>query len=62
MGARGRTDAESAYGFLDGDFLEAFLAHHDAEAFMEGEVDAERILLPVNAVKEIRVQMQSLHQ
>ena len=60
--ARGHTDAEGgAYGFLDGDFLEAFLTHEDAEELLEGEVEAERVTMPVAAIKAVLVQMQSLH-
>ena len=60
--ARGPTDAESAaYGFLDGDFLETFLSHPAQEDFMTGDIEAERITLPVADVKDILVQMQSLH-
>ncbi|KAI1790140.1 mono-functional DNA-alkylating methyl methanesulfonate N-term-domain-containing protein [Ganoderma leucocontextum] len=60
-GPRGHTDAESSYGFLDGDFLEQFLAHPHPEQFMEGEIEAERIMLPVGTVKNVLAQMQSLH-
>ena len=58
---RGRTDAESSIGFLDGDFLEQFLAHPEPEQFMEGEVDAERVTLGVDKVREILTEMQSFH-
>ena len=61
MGARGRTDAESAYGFLDGDFLEMFLTHPDPEEFLTGEVEAETITLPIEEIKGVLGQMQSLH-
>ncbi|KAI0826862.1 CPSF A subunit region-domain-containing protein [Trametes gibbosa] len=58
---RGHTDAEAAYGFLDGDFLEAILAQADPQRFMEGDVEAERITLPLATIKDVLVQMQSLH-
>ncbi|EJF63344.1 hypothetical protein DICSQDRAFT_153890 [Dichomitus squalens LYAD-421 SS1] len=58
---RGHTDAEASYGFLDGDFLEQYLTHPHPEQFMEGEVEAERITLSIDAVKDVLVQMQSLH-
>ena len=46
---------------MDGDFLEQFLTHPRPEQFMEGEFEAERITLPIDAVKDVLVQMQSLH-
>ncbi|KAI0720554.1 CPSF A subunit region-domain-containing protein [Cerioporus squamosus] len=58
---RGHTDAEASYGFLDGDFLETFLSHAELDDFMEGDVEAERITLPIDQVKDVLVQMQSLH-
>ncbi|OSD07132.1 hypothetical protein PYCCODRAFT_1449240 [Trametes coccinea BRFM310] len=58
---RGHTDAEASYGFLDGDFLESFLSHPHPEQLMEGEIEAERITLPLATVKDVLVQMQSLH-
>ncbi|RPD77741.1 hypothetical protein L226DRAFT_544225 [Lentinus tigrinus ALCF2SS1-7] len=58
---RGHTDAEEAYGFLDGDFLELFLSQSEPEEFMVGDVEAERIILPIDHVKDVLVQMQSLH-
>ncbi|KAI0754895.1 mono-functional DNA-alkylating methyl methanesulfonate N-term-domain-containing protein [Daedaleopsis nitida] len=58
---RGRTDAEASVGFLDGDFLEQFLTHPEAEQFVKGEFDAERVRLSVEEVKDVLVQMQGLH-
>ncbi|KAI0372253.1 hypothetical protein BV20DRAFT_991870 [Pilatotrama ljubarskyi] len=58
---RGHTDAEASYGFLDGDFLETFLSHAHPEQLLEGEIEAERITLPLATVKDVLVQMQSLH-
>ncbi|KAI0766387.1 CPSF A subunit region-domain-containing protein [Trametes elegans] len=58
---RGHTDAEAAYGFLDGDFLESLLSYPEPEKFMEGDVEAERVTLPLATVKDVLVQMQSLH-
>ncbi|KAI0335819.1 hypothetical protein GY45DRAFT_705258 [Cubamyces sp. BRFM 1775] len=58
---RGHTDAEAAYGFLDGDFLETFLSHPRPEQLMEGDIEAERITLPLATVKDVLAQMQSLH-
>ncbi|KAH9924683.1 CPSF A subunit region-domain-containing protein [Epithele typhae] len=58
----GHSDAEKqSLGFLDGDFLETFLSHPDPEMFMEGDVEAERITIPITTVKDVLVQMQSLH-
>ena len=59
--SRGYSDAEPSFGFLDGDFLELFLNHSHPEELMEGQVEAERITLPISTVKEVLVQMQSLH-
>ncbi|CDO76087.1 hypothetical protein BN946_scf184649.g13 [Trametes cinnabarina] len=58
---RGHTDAEASYGFLDGDFLEGFLSYSRPEQLMEGDIEAERITLPLSTVKDLLVQMQSLH-
>ncbi|KAI8986077.1 CPSF A subunit region-domain-containing protein [Trametes punicea] len=58
---RGHTDAEASYGFLDGDFLESCLTHPHPDQLMEGEIEAERITIPLATVKDALVQMQSLH-
>ena len=58
---RGHSDSELSVGFLDGDFLEGFLADPEPEQFMEGEVDAERVTLGVDKVREILTEMQSFH-
>jgi len=59
--ARGRTDAESAFGFLDGDFLEQFLVFPDTEKLLEGENEAERITIEQHELQEIMEKLQSLH-
>lgn len=59
--ARGHTDAEAAYGFLDGEFLERFLTHPQPEQLLEGEMEAERIELPLETIKDVLVQLQGLH-
>ncbi|KAI0647974.1 CPSF A subunit region-domain-containing protein [Trametes meyenii] len=58
---RGHIDAEPAYGFLDGDFLESLLSQADPERFLKGDIEAERITLPLSTIKDVLVQMQSLH-
>lgn len=58
---RGHTDAEASYGFLDGDFLETFLSHAHPEQLLVGDVEAERITLPIDTVKNVLVQIQSFH-
>ncbi|TFK91964.1 hypothetical protein K466DRAFT_514387 [Polyporus arcularius HHB13444] len=58
---RGHTDAEESYGFLDGDFLETFLSYAEPDVLMKGDVEAERITLPIDHVKDVLIQMQSLH-
>lgn len=60
--ARGRTDAEDgATGFLDGDFLEAFLGHADRAKLLEGRNAAERIAMPVGQLEGMLEKLQSLH-
>ncbi|GJE83978.1 DNA damage-binding protein 1 [Phanerochaete sordida] len=60
--ARGRSDAEdTATGFLDGDFLEAFLTHPEPAKLLAGRNDAERIAMSVEQVEGILEKLQSLH-
>ncbi|OCH88473.1 hypothetical protein OBBRIDRAFT_780096 [Obba rivulosa] len=60
--SRGRTDAEStAFGFLDGDFIEQFLTHPRPHELLEGEIEAERITLPQAQIQQVLEKLQSLH-
>ncbi|EMD31691.1 hypothetical protein CERSUDRAFT_109269 [Gelatoporia subvermispora B] len=60
--ARGRTDAEaSAFGFLDGDFIEQFLTHPRPHELLAGDIEAERITLPQAQIQEVLEKLQSLH-
>ncbi|KAI0917003.1 hypothetical protein AcV5_007593 [Taiwanofungus camphoratus] len=59
--SRGRSDAEAAFGFLDGDFVEQFLSHPHPVELLQGEIEAERITLPQARIRNILEKLQSLH-
>ncbi|CAL1713378.1 unnamed protein product [Somion occarium] len=57
----GRSDADAAIGFLDGDFLEQFLNQADAEALLQGENEAERVPISPAKMRDLLEKLQSLH-
>ncbi|PCH40170.1 hypothetical protein WOLCODRAFT_67201 [Wolfiporia cocos MD-104 SS10] len=59
--SRGRSDAESAFGFLDGDFIEQWLTSSNPNQYLEGEIDAERVTLPPSQIQDVLEKLQSLH-
>ena len=60
--SKGRTDAEAAaFGFLDGDFLESFLAESRQMQFLRGELDVERVALRQTEAEALLEKLQSLH-
>ncbi|KAL6302826.1 mono-functional DNA-alkylating methyl methanesulfonate N-term-domain-containing protein [Sparassis latifolia] len=58
---RGASDAESSFGFLDGDFIEQFLTHPNPSELLEGKMEAERITLPQPEIRDVLEKLQSLH-
>ncbi|KAH9841501.1 mono-functional DNA-alkylating methyl methanesulfonate N-term-domain-containing protein [Rhodofomes roseus] len=59
--SRGHTDAEAAFGFLDGDFLEHYLSVPDPHKFLAGDNEAERISIPGPQIQDVLEKLQSLH-
>ncbi|KAH8104484.1 mono-functional DNA-alkylating methyl methanesulfonate N-term-domain-containing protein [Cristinia sonorae] len=61
--SRGRSDAESAFGFLDGDFLELFLAEPQPKQLqlLRGELEVERVGLPLTEVEAMLEKLQGMH-
>ena len=59
--SRGRTDAESAFGFLDGDFLEQFLTESRQAQILQGELEVERINLTLSDTEALLEKLQNLH-
>ncbi|EIN12704.1 hypothetical protein PUNSTDRAFT_97523 [Punctularia strigosozonata HHB-11173 SS5] len=63
--SRGRTDAETSRGFLDGDFLEAFLdvprTSPSLAEILEGENVAERLTLGYERYHQLLESVQALH-
>ncbi|KAI0695725.1 CPSF A subunit region-domain-containing protein [Cytidiella melzeri] len=59
--ARGGSDAEPSFGFLDGDFLEQFLVHPDPDKLLKGKNRAERIRVEREKVNEMLEKLPSLH-
>ncbi|TCD64528.1 hypothetical protein EIP91_003995 [Steccherinum ochraceum] len=59
--ARGRTDAEPAFGFLDGDFMELFLADSRKHQFLNGDLEVERTGLSQPEAEALLEKLQSLH-
>jgi DNA damage-binding protein 1 len=63
---RGRSDADVAsFGFLDGDFLEQFLAcintPEQLEKIMAGNSDPERLTMPVEQMQQALENLQGMH-
>lgn len=63
---RGRSDAEaSSFGFLDGDFLEQFLAiepsTEDMKNIMKGASEAERLTLSRDRIQKVLERLRSFH-
>ncbi|THH31175.1 hypothetical protein EUX98_g3000 [Antrodiella citrinella] len=58
---RGRTDAEFAFGFLDGDFLESFLVDSRQAQFLQGEFEVEHVGLQLSEAEALLEKLQSLH-
>ncbi|KAI0078212.1 hypothetical protein K474DRAFT_1745998 [Panus rudis PR-1116 ss-1] len=58
---RGRSDADTAIGFLDGDFLEQFLSRTDQSKILRGEHEVERITASRSEIQSILESLQSLH-
>jgi len=59
--SRGRTDAEFAFGFLDGDLLEQFIADARRNELLQGESEAERVGLQPSEAGALLEKLQSLH-
>lgn len=59
--ARGNSDAESAVGFLDGDFLGQFATYPEPEKLLKGKHQAERIKISRERVEDLLEKLQSLH-
>ncbi|THG98601.1 hypothetical protein EW026_g3605 [Hermanssonia centrifuga] len=59
--SRGRSDADQAIGFLDGDFLEQFLTHPHAAQLLEGNNPAKRVALSQHEAEGIVEKLQSRH-
>lgn len=63
---RSRRDADSAaFGFLDGDFLEQFLARlgspEQVEKILAGQNTPERLTMPVEAIQKVLENLKSMH-
>ena len=61
---QGRSDADSgAVGFLDGDFLERWLAQpeEEAHALLRGSNEAERVSIEQGKMRDLLEKVQSLH-
>ncbi|KAG6831652.1 hypothetical protein H0H87_004602 [Tephrocybe sp. NHM501043] len=63
---KGRSDADSAaFGFIDGDFVEQFLAFlgskDDVEKIMAGQSDPEKLAIPVEEIQAVLENLQSFH-
>ncbi|KZT73848.1 hypothetical protein DAEQUDRAFT_357103 [Daedalea quercina L-15889] len=59
--SKGHSDAEAAFGFLDGDFLEHYLSVPQAEKYLEGDNEAERISVSSAQIRDVLEKLQSLH-
>ncbi|KAG6831954.1 hypothetical protein H0H92_006555 [Tricholoma furcatifolium] len=63
---KGRSDADpSAFGFIDGDFIEQFLAYmgspDETERILAGNSDPERLTMPVEEIQAVLENLQSFH-
>ncbi|OSX59780.1 hypothetical protein POSPLADRAFT_1048255 [Postia placenta MAD-698-R-SB12] len=58
---KGHSDAEPAFGFLDGDFVEQYLTLRDTASFLSGESEAERVTMPHAQITAVLERLQSLH-
>ncbi|KAG6903292.1 hypothetical protein C0995_000187 [Termitomyces sp. Mi166 len=63
---KGRSDADpTAFGFIDGDFVEQFLSHLSTPDLVEkikaGHSDPERLTIPVEKIQAVLENLQSLH-
>ncbi|KAG6907853.1 hypothetical protein DXG01_007117 [Tephrocybe rancida] len=63
---KGRSDADpSAFGFIDGDFVEQFLTHmsslENIEMIMTGNSDPERLTMPIEEIQAVLEHLQSFH-
>ncbi|TFY70381.1 hypothetical protein EVG20_g2619 [Dentipellis fragilis] len=65
VGGYGKTDAEAAYGFLDGDFLEQFLTYASSSADMQkimgGGNEAEKLDMKQGDIRHVLENLQALH-
>ncbi|KZT11975.1 uncharacterized protein LAESUDRAFT_746751 [Laetiporus sulphureus 93-53] len=59
--SKGHSEAESAFGFLDGDFLEQFLLLSNPSTYLQGEIEVERVKMSQAEVEDILEKLQSLH-
>ncbi|KAJ3557088.1 hypothetical protein NM688_g1656 [Phlebia brevispora] len=59
--SRGRTDAEQAIGFLDGDFLEHFLTYQQPDELLKGKNPVNRLMKTRQEIETILEKLQSLH-
>lgn len=63
---KGHSDADpTAFGFIDGDFVEQFLSHLSTpdvvEKIMAGQNDPERLTISTEEVQAVLLNLQSLH-
>ena len=59
--SRGRTDAEQAVGFLDGDFLEQFLTYSNQDRLLKCKTTASKINTAPEELERIIEKLQSFH-
>ncbi|CCM01903.1 uncharacterized protein FIBRA_03974 [Fibroporia radiculosa] len=59
--SKGHSDAEAAFGFLDGDFLEQYLGYADYTDLLQGDMDAEQVTMSHSQIQDVLEQLQSLH-